>query len=64
MGHYDIDNLTMEFYTVFSINFPISFFTIIVWRMRRGGWWSAMLINLVREAGAGADTQTSGDIYN
>ena len=40
----------MEFYTVFSINFPILIFTILVWME---GWlvWSVMVINLVRGRG-------------
>ena len=55
----------MEFYTVFSINFPIPIFSNdLCLEDGEGGWWSVMLINLVREGEAGAETQRSGDIYN
>ena len=54
----------MEFYTVFSINFPIPIFYNDRLEDGEGGWWSVMLINLVSEVEAGAGTRPSGDIYN
>ena len=62
--HYNIDILTMEFYTVFSINFSISFFYND--RLEDGEGWLVVSNGHKScqgwEAGAGAET--SGDIYN
>ena len=43
-----------NFTQYFQLIFQFHFFTIIVWRMERGGWWSVMVINLVRDEEAGA----------